>query len=58
MAVNEHKKIIPIIIDSVELTPGMQLQLGLCQMLNTQQFSKERINGTIMHFIKKRGKCL
>ena len=39
MAINNKKKVIAILIDPVDLTPGMKLQLGLCQMLNTYQLS-------------------
>lgn len=55
MAVNERKKIIAIMIDSVDLTPGMQLQLGLCQMLSMQQLSKEKIIEQLCSVLKKEG---
>ncbi len=55
MAVNEHKKIIAIILDSVDLTPGMQLQLGLCQMLNIQQYSEEELMEQLCFLLKREG---
>lgn len=55
MAVNEHKKIIAIILDSVDLTPGMQLQLGLCQMLNIQQYSDEELMEQLCFLLKREG---
>ena len=55
MAVNEHKKIIAIILDSVELTPGMQLQLGICQMLNTQQYSENELMEKLCFLLKEEG---
>ena len=55
MAVNEHKKIIAIVMDSVKLTPGMQLQLGLCQMLNLYQYSENQLMKQLNSLLLKEG---
>lgn len=50
MAISEEKKIIAVMLEDVDLSPGMKLQLGLCQMINVQENQEkllEKINSTL-----------
>lgn len=37
MAISEDKKIIAVLLEDVQLSPGMKLQLGLCQMIKVNE---------------------
>ena len=53
LAADENKKVIIILMDDVDLTPGMRLQFGLFQMIKQEKLATENLYTPLLAPLKK-----